>query len=154
MKMKILAGTVITAFTLSLGAISVFATESIINTPNNSAVYHYCGEGCQFIDENGDGICDYYGTGGCYGVNQGHYYVDENGDGICDYYGTDGCYGTHHGQYYVDENGDGVCDNYGTGGCYGRNQNYVNTNNVNNNFVPQTHHNNGGWRRHGGCGRR
>jgi len=126
MKMKILAGTVITAFTLSLGAISVFATESIINTPNNNAVYHYCGEGCQFIDENGDGICDYYGTGGCYGVNQGHYYVDENGDGIC--------------------------DNYGTGGCYGRNQNYVNTNNVN--FVPQTHHNNGGWGRHGGCGRR
>ena len=77
--MKILAGTVIAAFTLSLGVISVFATESIINTPNNNVVYHYCGEGCQFIDENGDGICDYYGTGGCYGVNQGHYYVDENG---------------------------------------------------------------------------
>ena len=126
MKMKILAGTVIAAFTLSLGVISVFATESIINTPNNNVVYHYCGEGCQFIDENGDGICDYYGTGGCYGVNQG--------------------------QYYVDENGDGVCDNYGTSGCYGRNQNYINTNNVNNNFVPRTHHNNGGWGRHGGGG--
>ena len=124
MKMKILAGTVIAAFTLSLGVISVFATESIINTPNNNVVYHYCGEGCQFIDENGDGICDYYGT--------------------------DGCYGTHHGQYYVDENGDGVCDNYGTSGCYGRNQNYINTNNVN--FVPRTHHNNGGWGRHGGGG--
>ena len=36
MKMKILAGTVIAAFTLSLGVISVFATESIINTPNNN----------------------------------------------------------------------------------------------------------------------
>jgi len=32
------------------------------------------------------------------------------------------------------------------------NQNYINTNNVN--FVPRTHHNNGGWGRHGGCGRR
>ncbi|MEY8320745.1 hypothetical protein AAK894_06610 [Lachnospiraceae bacterium 46-61] len=154
MKMKILAGTVIAAFTLSLGAMSILAAESITNTPNNNVVYHYCGEGCQFIDENGDGICDYYGMGGCYGANQGQCYVDENGDGICDYYGTTGCYGRH--QYYTNGNSGGYY--YGVNGNYENNtiQNDTNNTQVDSNFVPQTYYNNGGWGRHcgRGCGRR
>lgn len=40
-------------------------------------------------------------------------YVDVNGDGVCDNYG--GYCGGRHGRYYVDADGDGVCDNYGVG---------------------------------------
>lgn len=38
-------------------------------------------------------------------------YLDENGDGICDYHGEN-C--TNMGGNYVDADGDGVCDNFGT----------------------------------------
>lgn len=52
--------------------------------------------------------------GGGRGIN----YIDANGDGVCDYCGNTGCGG--HGRYYIDADGDGVCDNYGTGaGCRG-----------------------------------
>lgn len=38
-------------------------------------------------------------------------YIDANGDGICDNYG--GCRGGNcYSKYYVDADGDGVCDNY------------------------------------------
>ena len=52
---------------------------------------------------------------GC-GNDRGRNFVDANGDGVCDNYGTGtGC---GRGQYFVDADGDGVCDNYGTGaGC-------------------------------------
>ena len=53
-----------------------------------------------------------------YGKGRGRNFVDANGDGVCDNYGTGtGC---GRGQYFVDADGDGVCDNYGTGagaGC-------------------------------------
>ena len=100
MKMKVLAGRVIATFALSLGAMNILAAEPITNNTGDNGTYYYCGEGCQFIDENGDGICDYYGTG------------------------------NYCGQYYVDENGDGICDNYGAGRCYGRNQGYINNNQI------------------------
>ena len=58
-----------------------------------------------YVDADGDGVCDNYGTG----CGRGQYFVDADGDGICD-----NC-GTGRGQYFVDANGDGVCDNYGTG---------------------------------------
>lgn len=38
--------------------------------------------GRNYVDANGDGVCDYYGTG------RGAYYVDADGDGVCDNYGT------------------------------------------------------------------
>ncbi len=47
-------------------------------------------------------------------------YIDENKDGICDYFGADK-QGNGNGQgqntdgaNYVDENKDGICDNFGT----------------------------------------
>ena len=52
------------------------------------------------------------------GHGHGRNFVDANGDGLCDNYGT----GTGRGQYFVDANGDGVCDNYGTGPGCGRGQ--------------------------------
>ncbi|NPA94096.1 MAG: hypothetical protein GXO58_01565 [Thermodesulfobacteria bacterium] len=68
--------------------------------------------GMQFVDENGDGICDMVqdsemfrslGVGPC---------VDENEDSICDCFQTRDAYqrlGMHN---FVDVDGDGICDNY------------------------------------------
>lgn len=49
----------------------------------------------QFVDEDGDGICD-----NCDGV-------DCDGDGICD----NDCDGDGVCDQFVDEDGDGICDN-------------------------------------------
>lgn len=59
-----------------------------------------------FVDENGDGICDNF--------------IDENGDGICDHCtgtgeksGSGNQYGKGKGQggvNFLDEDGDGICD--------------------------------------------
>ena len=48
------------------------------------------GQGVGFVDEDGDGVCDYYGTGrgSSQGCGQGAGFVDEDGDGVCDYFGT------------------------------------------------------------------
>lgn len=51
-----------------------------------------------YVDANGDGICDYYtqanknGTCGyCNGnIRYGRRFVDKNGDGICDYFTGNG----------------------------------------------------------------
>ena len=51
---------------------------------------------------------------GCAG--RGWNYVDADGDGVCDNLGTGTC---GHGQYCVDADGDGVCDHLGTGGHWG-----------------------------------
>ena len=74
-----------------------------------------CPENCPgYVDADGDGVCDNYGTG------VGRAFVDADGDGVCDNYGAGnaGC--------YLDTDGDCVCDNYpgselgqGTGGAAG-----------------------------------
>jgi len=68
---------------------------------------HGGGSGYNYVDEDGDGICDHYSNGRCPG------YRDQDGDGICDNYNNGGCPG------YRDQNGDGVCDNYSNGTCPG-----------------------------------
>ena len=62
------------------------------------------GRGRNFLDTDGDGICD--------NTSNMCIYADADGDGICD-----AC-----GRNFIDADGDGVCDNYGTGqgGGYGR----------------------------------
>ena len=52
------------------------------------------------------------GTAGTW--SQGWNYVDADGDGVCDNLGTGTC---GQGRYCVDADGDGVCDNLGTGTC-------------------------------------
>ncbi len=68
--------------------------------------------GGQFVDENGDGICDIaqdtemfrqLGVGPC---------VDENGDTICDCFQTRDAYKRMGMKNFVDVDGDGICDNY------------------------------------------
>ena len=80
---KILMGTAIAALVLTVGGTGAFAAG-----------------GRNYVDANGDGICD----------NRGNYcrFVDTDGDGVCDYHGTGcrygggysghGCHGCgHHG---------------------------------------------------------
>jgi len=65
------------------------------------------GMGRNYVDADGDGICDNWGTCG---------YVDEDGDGICDNCGVaHGNYLAGNGRYFIDADGDGVCDNYAAG---------------------------------------
>ena len=90
---KVLAGILTAVLVLSLSTVSVLAA----------------GPGCgrNFVDADGDGVCDYAGSH-CR-------YTDENGDGICDNCGA--LAGACGGQNFVDADGDGVCDNYAAGGC-------------------------------------
>lgn len=111
---KFLTGIATAAAVFSLETMGVFAatpTPNIAATDSDyTAACSYCGAGCLFIDENGDGICDNYNNCGVYG---GQGYVDENNDGICDNYNGSGAYA---GRGYVDQNNDGICDNYASGG--------------------------------------
>lgn len=64
------------------------------------------GNGQNFIDEDGNGICDRYEQGQGFrhgkgrGMGRGSNFVDENGDGVCDNFATDGNRGGfRHGKY-------------------------------------------------------
>ena len=63
-----------------------------------------------YVDADGDGVCDYRGTRGAGGSGC---WTDANGDGICD-----NCGG------YVDADGDGICDNCGSSSCWGGGNRY------------------------------
>ena len=65
--------------------------------------------GAQYVDANGDGMCDNIGT------RPG--FVDADGDGVCDNLddfgrGRGGC--GCGDRAFVDSDGDGICDNVGT----------------------------------------
>lgn len=89
---KLFTGVAVLALIATVGAGSVLAMgghhgggwRNAANTGNGGAGYCY-------VDANGDGVCDNYGSG-C-----GYNYVDANGDGVCDNYGT-GVGGGHHGR--------------------------------------------------------
>ena len=83
------------------------------------------GRAVNYVDANGDGICDNCAVNG----GRGRWFIDKNGDGICDYFTDtdkngicDHCtrYGGR-GRQFVDKNGDGICDNFtGIGNGSGR----------------------------------
>lgn len=104
-------------------------TATVAETaPVYNRVCDYCGEGCVFVDEDGDGICDYYSNrqtnaGQGYGnANAGQGYVDANGDGVCDNYVDGNCYGNGYGNGgYGYQGGNGGSGNWGGhGGCGNR----------------------------------
>ena len=79
-----------TALACTVGATGVWAAGQ-----GRGAAHRACGTAvCRFTDENGDGVCDYRGTGSCRN--------DADGDGICDYQSTGTCrkggYGCRGGQ--------------------------------------------------------
>ena len=78
---KILVVTLAVIMMMSIGTIGAFAMGY--------------GGGRNYVDADGDGICDNAGNG--------RGYVDADGDGICDNAGN--------GRGYVDTDGDGICDN-------------------------------------------
>lgn len=72
-----------------------------------------------FVDEDGDGICDNRQTGGQgLGLGKGNRdtFVDEDGDGVCDTYqsglrkGKGQGRGYGQGAGFLSADGDGVCD--------------------------------------------
>lgn len=86
-----------------------------------------------YVDADGDGVCDYRGTRGAGGAgcwtdangdgicdNCGGY-VDADGDGVCDNRGSRGSAGCGG---YVDADGDGICDNCGSSSCWGGGNRY------------------------------
>ena len=96
--------------------------------------------GQNFVDEDGDGVCDVCGNVPGSGVGyqngngaRGSNFVDEDGDGVCDVcgnvpgsgMGNQNGYGAR-GSNFIDEDGDGICDTCGTapadgtGNQYGR----------------------------------
>lgn len=92
---KLLAGTLIAASVLCIGGTGVLAAP---------------GRGQNFIDSDGNGICDHLETSLTDGIRGGGMNsTDEDGDGICDNYGT--------GNAGAGNAGTG---NTGTGNCVGR----------------------------------
>ncbi len=61
------------------------ANKARSNSANNGRGYNGRGN---YVDADGDGVCDNYGTNGC-----GRNYVDSDGDGVCDNYATRGGHG-------------------------------------------------------------
>jgi len=83
-----------------------------------------------FIDENGDGICDYFQNGtrtnSRFGKNiANRNFVDADGNSVCDNYGTSQGRGlrngTGRGLNFIDQDGDGVCDLFQAGSKIGQN---------------------------------
>lgn len=89
---------------LAMAADEVAATAAV-SRPN-------CGTCGNYVDADGDGVCDNRGSGQGAGQGQGANYVDADGDGVCD---NRGGAGQGQGANYVDADGDGFCDNRGTG---------------------------------------
>lgn len=143
MKRKIIMAIIMaTTLVLSVGTMSVFATEPargqstvvpwhhgacgrILTAFESDWTCDYCGSTCHFLDEDGDGLCDYhvYQDGYQYNFGQGY---DGSSQQATDGYGgqqaandygsqqtTDG-YG-YQGGYGTNGQGgyDGYCDNYG-----------------------------------------
>ncbi|MCI8454832.1 MAG: hypothetical protein HFE84_09495 [Lachnospiraceae bacterium] len=98
---KALAGILTAATVLSIGITTAFAACP--------------GAGRNFVDADGNGVCDNYESICSY--------VDTDNDGICDNCGA--CHGNcpsqnESGRSYMDVDGDGICDNYTAGRARGR----------------------------------
>lgn len=68
--------------------------------------------GMQFIDDNGDGICDVAQDSPTFEALNAGDFVDNNSDGIHDKFQTREFYQAAGMDNYVDVDGDGICDNY------------------------------------------
>lgn len=96
-------------------ALTMILVFSLLGTTVSAACP---GNGRGYVDADGDGICDYYGSGygcgngyGCgYGRGNGYGCGYGRGNGYGSGYGRGNGYGCGRG--YVDADGDGVCDNY------------------------------------------
>ncbi len=124
MKRKItvaIIATTILAF--STGTISVFATgpanDKVPTASNSNRACGYCDLACHFIDEDGDGICDYLSYCETYRDRARQRYADYGYHGENDDYGYYGGEDDGYG-YYSGNDGYGYCNgNGGYGYCNG-----------------------------------
>jgi hypothetical protein len=94
------------AMVLSL-AVVAYGAENVANRQRFGYTNR---ENAQFIDEDGDGICDNGINGRTRAMDRSRVqFIDEDGDGICD-----------NGRF-VDEDGDGICDSCPNEGVPARN---------------------------------
>ena len=83
--------------------------------------------GHEFVDENGDGICDLAQDGS--NTWHGPGFVDKDGDGVCDYWDPDQRrHNRHAGMPFIDENEDGVNDLFQFGTHEGPDHEFVDEN--------------------------
>lgn len=71
-------------------AVGVLAAAMVLSTGVATAFAAGPGCGRNFVDADGDGICDYAGCG--------RNFIDADGDGVCDNYGDCDNYGMRHGR--------------------------------------------------------
>lgn len=117
-------GVLATVFVLSVGTTNVFAAgpaagRNFIDT-NGDGVCDYANNICKYVDADEDGVCDSCGVvhGSCVGKNEKKF-VDADGDGICDNKANgrgrgwgQGSRGQGEcGRNFVDTDSDGICDN-------------------------------------------
>lgn len=124
---KAFLGVLATMITLSVGTTSAFAAipgagPNYVDA-NGDGICDYANSICAYIDIDRDGICDICGAkhGNCLTVDEKNF-VDVNGDGICDNCGKYhwcGRIGTGWGRNFADADGDGICDNYIAGQTMG-----------------------------------
>ncbi len=81
-------------------ALTTAASAHCMRSARCADVCGQCGYVNRWLDEDGDGVCDYH-INVCAG---GKETCDSDGDGVCDFCEKD-C-------MYIDEDGDGVCDSY------------------------------------------
>ncbi|MHB9028005.1 MAG: hypothetical protein ACYC9O_04510 [Candidatus Latescibacterota bacterium] len=95
-------------------AVSVFAFGAVqyVAAQDENPVTPPVSHGPNFVDEDGDGVCDNMGKGLNRGKGKG--FIDADGDGVCDN-STGAGKGKGKGRGFVDADGDGKCDNMGTG---------------------------------------
>lgn len=93
----------------------VSAESSKIDETVNNSVCEYCGVNCQYVDEDGDGVCDNYNNCADSDGSMGQNYVDEDNNGICDNFEAGECLGNgSNGQCL----GNGVQYNGNNGHCF------------------------------------
>ena len=103
MKKKIIPAALTLALVLAVCITGAFAAHGGFGRGSGTCL----SGGQNFVDEDGDGVCDNWtGGGGWCGNGQG--FIDEDGDGLCDNCGTQ-CVG---GRNFIDQDGDGLCDNW------------------------------------------
>lgn len=104
MKKKIIPAALTLAMVLAVCITGAFAAHGGFGRGSGTCL----SSGQNFIDEDGDGLCDNWAGGGSGRCGNGPCFIDQDGDGLCDNCGTQ-CVG---GQNFIDQDGDGVCDNW------------------------------------------
>jgi len=126
MKKTLLTMTVMAAIMISANLSA--QTDNGITGKDNKAVESVEAQTVQqsrpnFVDYNGDGICDSRQGRGMRNRN----FVDANNDSICDNFTARR--GNRQGRNFVDTNNDGVCDNFVLKGSGRQGRNFVDANN-------------------------